>query len=334
VEENWRSLDLALRHGYRDLEGRSSLAKLLAEHRGVRNTGQLPRLSQQQILGWADAHFARTGQWPRRCSGLVPESPGTGDTWMHIDQALKQGQRGLPGGSSLAALLVKHRGLRSHVHLPPLTIRQILAWADAYHDQQGHWPGAASGPVLLPEGESWGNINAMLQNGGRGLAGRSSLADLLARERGRRNPGRLPALSIPQILAWADAHHARTGHWPTIKAGAIPEAAGETWAGVRQALAKGLRGLAGGTSLARLLQQERGVRNRKDLPRLTKAQVVAWAREHHQRTGRWPTDDSGPVVEAPGETWCGIEQALYKGHRGLSGGSSLARLLGREKQRS
>ena len=43
----------------------------------------------------------------------------------------------------------------------------------------------------------------------------------------------------------------------------------ETWAAVDAALINGVRGLEGGSSLARLLDRERGVRNRKALPRLT-----------------------------------------------------------------
>ena len=36
---------------------------------------------------------------------------------------------------------------------------------------------------------------------------------------------------------------------------------------------------------------------------------------------------SGPVAEAPEETWRAVNMALAQGHRGLPGGSSLSRLL-------
>jgi hypothetical protein len=36
--------------------------------------------------------------------------------------------------------------------------------------------------------------------------------------------------------------------------------------------------------------------------------------------------ESGPVTEAPEETWKGVEMALSKGHQGLPGGLTLARL--------
>ncbi len=141
----------------------------------------------------------------------------------------------------------------------------------------------------------------------------------------------LPPLTIPEILRWADAHRERHGKWPTSHSGPIPEAPGETWNGVENALSHAYRGLAGGSSLARLLAAERGTRNQKALPPLTVDGILAWADAHHARTGRWPNCRSGPIPEAPGETWSGIEAALSQGHRGLPGGSSLARLLARER---
>ena len=66
---------------------------------------------------------------------------------------------------------------------------------------------------------------------------------------------------------------------------------------------------------------------RRDASPLTVKQILAWAKAHHRGTGRWPSAASGPVAEAPGLTWGGIDQALAGGFRGLPGGSSLARLL-------
>lgn len=96
---------------------------------------------------------------------------------------------------------------------------------------------------------------------------------------------------------------------------------------VTTALREGLRGLPGGNSLAQLLAARRGVRNHLRLPRLATKQIAAWAGAHRDREGEWPTVRSGPVPEAPGETWKGINVALFKGLRGLPGGSSLPRLL-------
>jgi hypothetical protein len=60
--------------------------------------------------------------------------------------------------------------------------------------------------------------------------------------------------------------------------------------------------------------------------------IVAWAKAHYVRTGRWPHRDSGPVLEAPGETWGRINGALWQGSRGLPGGDSLAKLRDRHRR--
>jgi hypothetical protein len=44
--------------------------------------------------------------------------------------------------------------------LPPLTVEQILAWADAHHAATSVWPGDKSGPVIGQPGEDWGPIFA------------------------------------------------------------------------------------------------------------------------------------------------------------------------------
>jgi hypothetical protein len=146
-------------------------------------------------------------------------------------------------------------------------------------------------------------------------------------------PGKRPSLSLEAILAWADEYRRRVGKWPSQRSGAVPAANGELWANIDRALAAGLRGLPGGSSLAKLLASRRGRRNPKDLPRLTEKQILAWADAHRDRTGRWPTTAAGPVLDARGENWRAINGALYCGFRSLPGGDSLARLLVRNRRR-
>jgi hypothetical protein len=132
--ENWRKIDNALRYGLRGLPPGSSLAKLLALRRGYRNRAELPPLVPAVILAWADTYRARTGAWPTEDSGPVE---GSGETWGNIDAALRQGLRGLSGGSSLAGLIARERGVRNRAAIPRLTVRQILEWADAHHERTG-----------------------------------------------------------------------------------------------------------------------------------------------------------------------------------------------------
>ena len=90
---------------------------------------------------------------------------------------------------------------------PPLTIKQILVWADNHHARNGVWPTTASGHVLDNLNEKWLNVDQALRLGLRCLPGGDSLARLLDRERGVRNLGNLPPLTEDQIVAWARAHH-------------------------------------------------------------------------------------------------------------------------------
>src|SRR5262249_27375289 len=136
-------------------------------------------------------------------------------------------------------------------------------------------------------------------------------------------------LTLAQVLAWADDHHARTGEWPGTYSGHVLANLNEKWRNLDNALRYGLRTLPDGSSLAQLLAEERGVRNVKGLPPLTEEQILGWAREHRLRTRRWPTEDSGPVSGTDGEVWNNVNQALRDGTRGLAGGDSLARLLAR-----
>jgi hypothetical protein len=96
---------------------------------------------------------------------------------------------------------------------------------------------------------------------------------------------------------------------------------------INAALRVGRHGLPGGDSLAQLLARKRGVHNRKGQPKLTEDQILHWARAYRKRTGTWPRISSGPIEEAPGETWLKVDSLLRYGSRGLAGRSSLRALL-------
>lgn len=213
-----------------------------------------------------------------------------------------------------------------------LRAKQILAWADAHYLKTGAWPTMRSGPVLGGADETWKAIDSALRDGLRGMSRGSSLARLLAEKRGVRNRLRAPHLTRAQILRWAEEYHRATCKWPSSSSGPIAGAPGETWKGVDLALRHGYRGLPRGPSLAKLLADERKVRNRTSLPILTPQKILAWADDYYRRVGDYPTSASGPIHGALGETWGSVNLALRYGYRGLPGGSSLSRLL-RQKGR-
>ena len=323
--ENWLKVECALKHGYRGLSPGLSLSLLLLEHRGVVNRINQPKFTEDQILSWADAYFIKHGEWPRSTSGEIPEA--LGQNWHKVERALNDGLRGLQPGSTLALLLQERRGAFNRRNQPQFTIDQILNWADAHFERTGKWPTYRSGPIPDSPGENWTKVNAALYNGYRGLQSHSSLANLLHERRGVVNRLNQPDLTISQILEWADLHKKRHGRYPVQSDGVVEDARDERWSRVDGALQSGIRGLKGGSSLATLLQEHRGNRHQANLPRFQEDQILAWADAHFARTGRWPAITSGPVRDAPDETWAKINDALRKGFRGLLGGSSLARFL-------
>ena len=142
----WGTVDLRLRQGrgVRGVRAATSLADFLRKTRGrpprLRNR---PRLTVEAILGWADAHFQRHGDWPNANSGPIP---GTDDTWCNVQAALVRGGRGLRGGSSLAQLLHEKRGKPCHGKRSPFSVKAILGWADVYFRRHGDWP-TKDGPI-------------------------------------------------------------------------------------------------------------------------------------------------------------------------------------------
>jgi hypothetical protein len=212
---------------------------------------------------------------------------------------------------------------------PRLTIKQILAWADAYHKRTGMWPTGQSEPVDGTSDETWQRVASCLIAGCRGLPRGLTLSRLLVKYRGKLFRSRRPVLTIQQILAWADAHHQRTGRWPNRFSGPVYEAPGEAWHTINATLRRGSRGLPAGSALRKLLVKYRGARFPRARSSLTIPQILAWAEEHRNRTGKWPGVYSGRVGAAPEKTWMAIDHALRIGGCGLPAGTSLARLLGK-----
>jgi hypothetical protein len=214
----------------------------------------------------------------------------------------------------------------------PLTVREILAWADGHYGRTGRWPKRNSGPIRGTLGERWSAIDGALTLGHRRLPKGGSLMKLLAEHRGYRHRNYLPWLKVREILTWADRHYERIGDWPNRYSGAIADAPGETWNAIDLALSRGARGLLrGGRTLADLLARYRGRRHGQNRPDLTIPQILDWAEAYRTLYGVWPTVIAGPVG-ATGETWLSIDKALRAGTRGLSGSSSLPRLLRQQEE--
>ena len=249
-----------------------------------------------------------------------------GETWSSVDKALRAGTRGL-SKSSLAKILEEHFGVRNHMTPQRFSEKDVAAWAKAHHQETGAWPRASSGPVQGIAGLTWSMVNYALTKGSCGLIVGSSLATFLEETFGVPNRANLTCLNEREIAQWAKNHFDRTGEWPKRGSGPIQEVPAETWRGMDMALVQGGRGLPGGSSLPKFLEKHFGVRNKQNLQKLTEEWICDRMKAHHEKTGKWPTENSGQLLDAPEETWKAIQVALYQGRRGLPGGSSVPRLL-------
>lgn len=326
--ESWSGINAALQKGVRGLSGKSSLSKLLGEKRGKRNRYNLPELTEKCILDWCDLFYAEHKEYPFS-NELKPVPDHPDESWPAINSSLESGNRGLPGGSSLARLL-ERRGRKNLRNLPGLTEGIILTWCDAFFNAHGEWPSATDKrPIPNYPNESWSALDSALTNGRRGLVGGSSIPKLLETNRNRRNHKNLQKLTINKILSWCDAFFELHGQYPkTHERKPVPNQSNESWTLIRCALASGRRGLPKG-SLAKILEVNRGVRNIQNLPKLTEDMILKKLNIFHKQYGEFPKSrDPRPVPGKPsGLTWQVISVALKSGRRGLPGKSSLRKLL-------
>lgn len=294
-------------------------------------------LTRERIRAWCEAHRRRTGRFPASASGPVVDHVQI--TWNTVNKTLRRGNRSLPGGDSLARFLVREFDVVDRRPIQRLTPQLILKWVEAYRARNGRWPAVhpnsrVQEPIPESPGDNWRIIDAAMRRGGRGYKGPHSLSSLLGNHYGEKYRHWLAPLSVKLIIEWAEKHKARTGKWPRVNSGPIPEAPPNTWCGINDALLHRRRGLLGGITLAQLLDRHlhtsvkvRNRRYRADPPQLTIEFILGWADQHRERTGQWPKCTSGAVVDAPEENWGAIHSALGYGCRGLPGGTTLAKFL-------
>lgn len=148
----------------------------------------------------------------------------------------------------------QERSSRLPAGLKAITEVMILQWARAYRAKHGRYPNISSGIVDGMPGLRWRCVDRLLRDGRCRRAASTTLARLLRERLGARLEAHRPALTVRQILRWADAHHRRTGAFPRYASGAIPDVPHEKWSAIDAALREGCRALPGGSSLARLLK--------------------------------------------------------------------------------
>lgn len=183
-----------------------------------------PKLSISLVCSWIQIYHQLTGSWPSQLSGKVHDVEG--ESWRQIDQALRLGHRGLPGGTSLPQIIearfnVRPRQARTR---PQLSISTILFWAQDHWLKTGNWPIVESGPILGKLDENWRRIDSALKYGLRGLPRLGGLrrlvddyrrtfegismpiSDLRPQKPGPRRPRRYTPIQIYEVM-----NHAAVG---------------------------------------------------------------------------------------------------------------------------
>jgi hypothetical protein len=139
------------------------------------------------------------------------------------------------------------------------------------------------------------------------------------------------ALTIGQVLAWADAHHARTGRWPGTCSGNVHGVPHETWARIDNALVRGYRGFPGGFTLLELLFEARGAQYRYARKNTKLKKILAWACAHFEIHGTWPHERSGGIPNSNGETWGSIYNSLRLGKYARRRRRAIERLVAKRR---
>lgn len=286
-------------------------------------------LTNEFIIERAKEFFESNGRPPKVRSGPVINGH-EGDTWAGYDICLRDGLRGLPGGTSLAKLLTQQCGFVYRLNRPILTEDYILEMAELHKSRTGKWPTQRSGSVFGGHsGDNWALYETLLRKGGRGLPGGNSLARLISSKHPHVHSKNKRPLTESFIVERAIEFKEMNGSYPIVKSGPVHGwNLGDTWDGYDKSLSQGTRGLPGGSSLKKLLSRELGAINHMDRPLLTVEFILSRAKEFISSSGGLPRYVSGEVAGGhPGDTWKAYDEALKHGCRGLPGGSTLSKLL-------
>jgi hypothetical protein len=291
--------------------------------------GRAAPVSLQQVHDAMQTFVLEQERWPDRHDGAIPTLEGS---WLAIDEALRVGVRGLPGGSSLAKERVALTGARRR---QSLTEENVKAAILAHHRATGAWPNDSTKGVIPGVGYTWSYVRAFIRNSGHGFHGLVRELQGLSAEKTR-----LTLASVEEaIAAFRTAHD---GRWPTCStAGTVPILDSErptlTWSTLDTLLAVGTSGLpkvgADGRqlSLARVVAGLRGVVPSSSPLTLTVVEeaMLEWKRKE----GTWPTaktSGKAPIIDV---TWKALNIYLQRGKRSLPGGLTLKRVEGTLERR-
>jgi len=317
-QDTWGAINSALYIGRRGLPGGSSLIR---EARKLGLSEMKPDFTLPMVRKAIRAFYKEHGR-PPFLHEEATKYIGFSENWKNVNWALVRGSRGLPGGSSLTDVSVQ-MGLKDpSIKKPDLTLPMIHEAMRKFDKTHGHRPRPQDGDASIHFGypETWSAVDTALLKGSRGLVGGSSLTKE-ALQLGLRN--RKPTLTLAQVKKAIREYHKKHGHPPTTYSGDASAhfESSETWMAINAALRAGVRGLPGGSSLAKL-KKEMDLGTRLTIPMVHKA-IRSFYVEHRKR----PVVKSGDASKYFGFpiTWGTVSKNLRKGGLGLPGGSNLSK---------
>lgn len=331
VSLRWGSIDQWLFVGLRGLPGGSTLAqlcgkKLRPQNRHTRDTAW--KTTEADVLEAAARWKEKHGVWPtlterdgdaRDFWRVVPPL-GVSLRWRVVNQWLKRGLRGLPGGISLAQLLGKEKRQIGWV----TTRGEIQAAAERWRVAYGEWPTPKSGGDVrsvwpeIPVGVavSWMNIDDWLHKGRHGLDAGAGLPRLLGVSRRGWTTTREEVQNAAQ--KWEDKY----GKWPTKRTAGdvrevwpeIPVGVAARWGAVEKWLNTGAHGLEARKGPLSLLRGQPRVVIREmvadpDFESALRRAVVAYRQEHTGRNPSSRVEDARAFLGFP-SNWSGVDQAM------------------------
>ncbi len=329
--ETWAKINYALHNGRKGLINSDGtiIADSLTDFKIKYGVVDARLLSERQIIEWLLATHEKNGHPVKRRDKIVwsKDAKGnfeivSGENWIAIDQALRDGQRGLvcEDGSPIANSL---HGLKNKNDL----VDQPTLLKSTERTTSG------IGKVLKPAAQEIGKLtNDILGHAEHDLKKRHGL-----NQNSRLDEG--------HIVKWIKDTYEKTGKIPGAKdkdvwakdaLGQFTLVEGETWRAIDHALTRRHRGLTNEdeTFIARSLMGLK-IKHGLDYSKLTEDQILEWISATFEKTGKYPskathtpvwTRQNGGLSVVDGEQWAAIDKAIKYGYRRLvkSDGSKIA----------
>lgn len=258
----WNAINTASIRGHRGLPKGLSLADLMKMEFGIKNPKNTPTLTEAEIKELIKRFIELHGRKPQATDGQVESIEDI--TWENIDRRLRDGQCGLPGGSSLSMFIEQHFGIRDQVNVPEIPLTLIHNWVQSHLDKYKSKPIAKSGKVDFARGAyqniSWHSVNQALKAGKCGLPVGTTLSSFIQFEFGIKNPKRAEPIPEEKVVLWIQKFIEKNNRKPKVNDGVIEFAedqfSGLKWRLLNNYLSKGGRGFPGGSSLAKLIEKK------------------------------------------------------------------------------